>query len=112
MRHLMLALLIALLPLRGWMGDAMALGTQHATVVQVTSAMHADCAGHHAGSVEATSSHSTNHTCHACDVCHSPAFAPMNGLTWTSPRGPVPQPERSERFASAVPQPGIKPPIS
>jgi hypothetical protein len=130
MRHLLLALLIALLPLRGWMGDAMALASAaHDTTAHpvTTHAMaHSPTAGDtlecllHGGDAHATghdahhppATEGGTHAHDSCDVCNGPAMAldwpgsfstpPPHGLTVASA---VP-------FASTVPAQGIKPPIS
>lgn len=142
MRHLLFALLIALLPLRGWVGDAMALNVVHPmpvgnSVVVEQAARHTGPAAHHAtdahsptpahaGTEAAASAQATGHagcagssndagqhdTCSACDLCNGPA------LVWTqAARDNAQLPhsrvaQASASFASSEPEPGIKPPIS
>jgi hypothetical protein len=121
MRHLLLALLIALLPIRSWMGDAMAVAMLAApahTMNQAASdADHAT--GHDVGSEHAmTGDHAdlqdsgSEHTHKSCDVCNGPAMA------LSIPAVPTLAPQRgvlvppAERFASSEPHRGTKPPIS
>jgi hypothetical protein len=117
MRHLMLALMIALLPIRGWMGDAMAvamLATPAHAMSQAASAEAPPCPDHAMGG-DAAGSQGDNGSEHAhksCDVCNGPAmvlslpfmpaFAPVHGMLMPP----------AERFASSEPQRGTKPPIS
>lgn len=127
MRHLLLALLVALLPLRGWVGDAMATGmlTEQLTAAHATapnaadatgseSAAHksspaADCHGHEASAEESDSS---QHNCTACNLCHSVAFAPEFS-EWQPTSVPAKPPLSGSRsYASADIAAGLKPPIS
>ena len=117
MRHLLLALMIALLPIRGWMGDAMALAmlaTPAQSMEQVASSAAPPCPDHamandHAGIQDSSPA---DHAHKSCDVCNGPVMAltapavpgltPMHGLLVLP----------AERFASSEPHRGIKPPIS
>lgn len=110
MRHWLLILLIALLPLRAWAGDAM--------VVAMPSApgTAAHCADHPSPTdvSDLTSTADGDQQTHdLCDVCNGPAMTagPHPGPD----AAPLPQallaPERSD-FASAVLQRGHKPPIA
>ena len=69
MRAFFIILLIALLPLRGWVGSAMA--TEMASV-QVSIAMPVDCA-EHATSSQKEKSHGGS--CASCQFCHTVALA-------------------------------------
>lgn len=110
MRHWLLILLIALLPLRAWAGDAMAV-----TVPSAPGAT-AHCADHPAptdisGLTDAADDDQQTHD--LCDVCNGPA---MTAGTHPSPAAaPLPQTlavaERTH-FISALPQRGHKPPIA
>jgi hypothetical protein len=118
MRHWLLVLMIALLPLRGWVGDAMAVEMlsqpAHAAMAMDDhgadhGADHGHCAcDEHA----ATTGDSAEHQHNACDVCNVPALAMAMVTLQILP------PARSllalppERFASSEAQRGIKPPIS
>ncbi|WP_212745098.1 hypothetical protein [Hydrogenophaga sp. 2FB] len=126
MRHWILALMIALLPIRSWMGDAMAVamlptpahGMAH--VANAEPSPHADHAQHEAmaepqqGDMHdnAMPSGGGEHTHKSCEVCNGPA------MPFAVPALPslMPTPGRltpsAERFASAEPHQGIKPPIS
>ena len=70
MRHLLLILMIALLPLRGWAGDAMATGMAAGQVQQMQQRQHAT-------EIIATYAHPESVTAH---FYHGPA-APDTGLT-------------------------------
>lgn len=141
MRHLLLALLIALLPIRGWVGNAMALTmTSQGAAVQVMdegshrldrlehsvavhAAVHAPMdgqadTGHGAHHPDPhTDSHTPNddepaHAHGSCDVCNGPAMA----LGWPASAA-LPQPQvlastPAVRFASTVLPQRVKPPIS
>ena len=133
-------LMIALLPLRGWVGDVMAADTLtqriHALApapVQTAAAQpagaglhtnphadpHADCHGKAPAqgaaqqpAADAAAPVTDCGNCTACQVCHSVAMAATPGA---SPLAPAPQaapPVRGAHFASAVPARGFKPPIS
>lgn len=113
MRHLLIALVIALLPLRAWVGDAMAITMQMPApaqeMVSASSAEAAPCADHATGESAAAP---MDHQHSSCEVCHGPAM-PLALQTAPLPQavhGVLPTP--TERFTSLLPQPGIKPPIS
>lgn len=139
MRHLLLALMIVLLPLRGWMGDAMAtemasgaaVHLQTATkkvadhVHQAGAAPHfdhvssqaeapsaeSDCSGHDAANgTSVADTHCA--TCTVCQACHTVALSPAaaHGVAVLSP--PALQHSPAAQFASAVAALGQKPPIS
>lgn len=128
-----LVLAILLLPLRGWLGDAMALDAAHASV-QATAAvpmqhdMHdmqgmqgADGADE-ASEAEATVSaapdshpanaaHDCQSACTDCQLCHSIAVAvwPEVPMLDAAPRETPAS--LSVAYVSAEPAPGFKPPI-
>ena len=116
MRHWLLALMIALLPIRGWMSDAMAvamLAPPAHTMNQAGSPDAAPCPDHAmASDTTASPDGGGEHAHKSCDVCNGPAMAlsapallalaPVLGLH-------VPP---AEHFASSEPHRGIKPPIS
>ncbi len=130
MRLLFLALMITLLPLRGWVGDVMAVERigQAPTAAQHASAPQRDChetPAHH-GPADAASHEETAHAtgqgsahasgdcagCTVCQICHSvalagvPSPAPAATLTMALPQTQV------RLHASAERAPGFKPPIS
>lgn len=140
MRLLVLILAIVLLPLRGWLGDAMMLSpVQQATTAghamhamaddavtaHTTHTMHAmssaDAHGMHAAHAAmdpgAThdapdSPHAAHTTCDTCQFCHSVAVT-----AWPEVPMPAAAPAHAPvadamRFASAEAVPGFKPPIS
>jgi len=125
MRVLFLALMIALLPLRGWVGDAMAMDMAAAALEP--AGMASDCPGHAApqatpadrpagmeqGTDPAESHAGTDCShCGACQICHSVALTPM-ALPLAAAALPAVVPTSSTRQpASAERTPGFKPPIS
>lgn len=138
MRHLLLALMIALLPLRAWVGDAMAVSMLgHPAAMAVADAAHTqvdlDCPDHademhtslasapamdhtahdrgtHPG--EATHPDPSHHQHSACDVCNGPALVMVSFGTVTAAQTHTQLIPPTERFASIALQQGIKPPIS
>ncbi len=126
MRHWFLVLMIALLPLRGWVGDAMAVDMlaqpAHATMAMGDHGAdhagdhgaghgeaHAQCAcDEHAAATDMGADH--QHT--ACDVCNVPALAMSVPGLQMPPAASTQLAVPAERFASSEPQQGIKPPIS
>lgn len=129
MRHWLLILMIALLPLRSWVGDAMAVDMlaqpAHAAPAmdghgQTHTDRHADHhAGHHAvnqavcACAEQAATHDgADHQHNACDVCNVPALAMALPELQTSQAIHSPLAPPAERFASSEVQRGIKPPIS
>ncbi|NTV85214.1 MAG: hypothetical protein HGA21_00555 [Burkholderiaceae bacterium] len=140
MRQLILALMIILLPLRGWMGDVMAMDAAMETQVAIHS--FADGGQPAPGSVPSAASsgpvslaggpvHCPDHAsapdkgtnpdgdaaahgqaCTVCQVCHTVAISADAVLLAALPL-PVLAPATSfHRFTSALPAPGLKPPIS
>ena len=87
MRHVFLILMIALLPLRGWVSDAMATGmlASHEagtkahqdteTVVADVTPTAADCPGHAAGA-ESHAADAHCESCSVCQACHTVALSP------------------------------------
>lgn len=121
MRYLVIALMIVLLPLRGWAGDSMA--TQMAsTAVNIeagaarTHEMSAviDCAGHYAGKqADASESKSANgETCQACQACHTVALSSRTAGDSVMFGTPAPLLIAAAQFTSADLALGQKPPIS
>jgi len=140
MRHLFLIFMIALLPLRGWVSDAMATGMlasqvqQHLqnatkkvathgheagtkahqdteTEVAVAAPTAADCPGHASGAqAHATDAHCDS--CSACQACHTVALSPAAaGVTTVCDLRTLP-PAAVAQFASAEAALRQKPPIS
>lgn len=138
MRNLFLILLIALLPVRGWVGDAMATGMagtpaqqqvatkmvaehvheigaqghfDHDAVVAEAGQAVADCTGHASG--EASHAASTHcESCTACQACHTVALSQF--VSDLSPvfRGLTLSSIAADQFSSAEAALGQKPPIS
>jgi hypothetical protein len=140
MRRLILAVMIVLLPLRGWIGDAMAVEAATGTPIAIQSIavdvhptlgiMHFEADSGRLD-LRAGPSHCPDHAslpedssdpdgepaahgqaCTLCQVCHTVAMSadatPLAALPL-----PVLAPETPfHRFTSALPAPGLKPPIS
>ena len=138
MRHLFLIIMIALLPLRGWVSDAMATGMVTAQVQQQTAAKivvthaheagvqahqdmevvvadasqtAADCSDHAAGGADHAADTHCN-SCSVCQACHTVVLSPTptDGSTAFNPRT-LPSAVVAQ-FASAEAALGQKPPIS
>lgn len=138
MRHLVLALMIALLPIRGWVGDVMAtemastMATQPENATKMVAAhAHAagaegqlgpemahqqaaatmpDCPGH--GDAPAPAAHASCDACQACQACHTVALSPPAASAVPLLTALTPPHSPVARFASADMAPGQKPPIS
>ena len=131
MRVLVLALAILLLPLRGWLGDAMAVQSVQpqqtiSAEAEAGPAMHAmhDMTGmaemadmardpaSHPPAAHAPANPDCKTTCTDCQLCHSVAMTvwPELALLGAAPRE-APS-FRPVVFASAEPARGFKPPIS
>lgn len=115
MRRWFVLLLIVLLPWRAWAGDAMVLSMaaspEQAQVVAVADAATAPHCADHAVADPASPGETALHA--ACDICNGPLLATT---PWAA-AGPEPLPPSrltagAVRFASALPHPGHKPPIS
>jgi hypothetical protein len=128
MRRLILILMIALLPLRTWAGDIMAIQmltpagfAQSAAVVDTPGPSHemqkaeADCPGHSAQALDAAKKQSSPSHCSACvtcQICHSvAATVSAPELIAHAPFVQVPAFD-TPRFTSAEPALSQKPPIS
>lgn len=136
-RQLFFALMIVMLPLRGWVGDAMALqmapvgSTQSIAIVQDMGAAHQDdasAAAHpHAQPAPPSVAHGdcTDHdasddltldthcqTCTVCQACHIVAITlpPMDVASFATIS--LPPQSAAGRFASADRALSLKPPIS
>jgi len=109
MRHLFIAFLIALLPVRGWVGEAMALSMQASPAGLVAECP--DHAGPHP-SQQSASNDEGAHQHSACDICNVPAMAApasvLPTLSATLPRHSSPV----QTFASSELKQSVKPPIS
>ena len=132
MRRWFILIMIALLPIRGWVGDAMAadMVTQRiAALAQVSVTAqkpadtaadpHADCHGKaaaHSPAAEAGTEAAIPVTdcgsCTSCQVCHSVGMATGASATPLVTAPHAAPPLRGTHFASAEPARGFKPPIS
>jgi hypothetical protein len=139
MRHLVLALMIALLPIRGWVGEVMAtdMASSKASQLQNATKMvaahvdgagagghfgHAatdspmpaaapDCAGH--GTQEGDPmADAHGESCTVCHACHTVALFPLIPAMPSPMASPAVPRSPAARFASAIAAPGQKPPIS
>lgn len=139
-RRILFLLMVVLLPLRGWVGDAMALqtvlagGMAHAAQADTASAAAHGQQGHHGLAIDhprhasavappngdcadpsdgdSGLPHGHCTTCTACQTCHTVAItAPSAGMVGGGPMTALPS-LVEPRFASADRAPGFKPPIS
>jgi len=130
MRTLVLVLMIALLPLRGWVGEAMAGhmaahqlsaiksvaaspdGTGAAADFSSQAAMQAmpDC--HERPAAAEPVAADVCASCSHCQVCAAVAFEPGTALLAGLAAAPARPATAAERFASAPRAAAIKPPIS
>jgi hypothetical protein len=139
MRHLILALMIALLPLRGWVGDVMATDMASAKAAHLQGATkmvaahahgaganghfdHAstepaaaqpvpDCAGH--GAAESSPMADAHcESCTVCQACHTVALSPLIPSMSSVMAPPTLPRSPAVHFASALAALGQKPPIS
>jgi len=121
MRTFWLALLVALLPLRGWMGDAMALGLAPAWAAPAAVADAEEPPCHHAAlpahvGEPAPELHAHDGAgcadCAACQICHTVALAiSVPGLQPGERALPAP-PHVPVRFVSAESRRDTRPPIA
>ena len=125
MRYLVVVLMIVLLPLRGWAGDAMATQmathvTNPAVSVEAGAALThdmgsaADCAGHQANKqADSSDSKSANaETCQACQACHTLALSGNTAIDSVLFEAPSPPLVTAAQFTSADTALRQKPPIS
>ena len=121
-RVFLLALMIVLLPLRGWVGDAMALsmalghaGTHLPEQSQTASwHCHDTVAAAHETHEHAThvSTDAGSHSHLLCDLCNGPVLDAPRPWSLASDEPPQLSPPFSERFASRVARQDVRPPIS
>jgi hypothetical protein len=142
MRAIWIALLIALLPLRGWVGDAMALsmidagGHGAAAMMAATDPVaapasqdhpshdhhdHHDHGKHgdrHAAPAQTVAASDSDHSpagaqAHLlCEVCNGPVLSPPASTVVPAAVEYAPRVERRQRFASLAPRRPTKPPIA
>lgn len=137
MRFFVLVLMVVLLPLRGWAGDAMATQMANAAVATKAGAARAheiravdsfdhqnedfeapqamaDC--HQQASTHSQTDETANNdhcgTCQACQACHTVALFPSSLDVMTSFTPPQLRPTHAAAFTSAATALGQKPPIS
>jgi cytochrome c553 len=117
MRTFLIALMIALLPLRGWVGDVMAeqMALPSMKVAAPVGAPHAHCAMHDASAdttqAQDGSAQQHHEACSACQACHTLALeAVLSTVTLPAPVHIV-TPFLAFTFASADRALSVKPPI-
>ena len=117
MRTFFIALMIALLPLRGWAGDAMAeqMALPSLQPAAQVGATHAHCAMHDtsADMTQAQDGSAQQHhdACTACQACHTLALeAVFSAMALPAPVH-IMTPFLAFAFASADHAPSVKPPI-
>lgn len=116
-RFLLIALMLVLLPLRGWAGDIMAVNMAATAVVQakmdsMTSqlSMPADCDMHAQSPTDNASVYCSN--CDTCEMCLAVAnltFATWADIPQARPSAPL---DFDARFSNAARALNLKPPIS
>ena len=137
-RVLLIAFMVALLPVRGWIGDAMAVEMaadaanatkyvaqeRHSTPASGSIASknapqaRSDCAGHgsmaQADNPQAASTQATDacQGCSACQVCHTLALAVVSAGTEPTDWAQAVPSMAKRHFSSADSARGFKPPIS
>jgi hypothetical protein len=112
MRRLLLILLIALLPLRSGVGDAMAVGMAAGAVAhnRAQAAMPADCPMHASGDPSATGTPCSS--CDTCGLCVATAPAPLVCVPGSATPSHAAPTLPARHFASAALWPRFKPPIT
>lgn len=113
MHRLVIALMIALLPLRGWVGDTMA---EQLALVQVAAhagASHHDCAMHGADPTQAQDDDADQGgACTVCQACHTLALeAPAHSPAVLASTRIMARVAAAD-FASAERALSVKPPIA
>ena len=137
-RVLLIAFMVALLPVRGWVGDAMAVEmavsmasatksvaqdqdsarTSGRVSSEKASETHSGCAGHASvaqgddSQAASTSASDVCQGCSACQVCHTVALAAMGAGAPPSIRAQALPTMAESHFSSADTARGFKPPIS
>lgn len=124
MRRFFILLMIALLPLRSWAGDVMAVSmsvqalmqASSDTVVRQVSGAMEDCAGHPDSVGEAPTAGAADDgnckTCVTCQICHSVAVVSIDVLARGLPEVSRLKSTSASTFASATLADSVKPPIS
>jgi hypothetical protein len=121
MRYLLLALMITLLPVRGWVGNAMAVDMAVQQTLQAQAegkalpAMPDDCPMHAGATAETATDPLTAGHCNDCDTCELclalASFAGSVGALASSTPSADPPPA-GHLFSSAEGSTHLKPPIS
>lgn len=119
MRVWFVVLLMVLLPLRGWAGDAMAvsMATDRAPAAALVAAADCHGAADHThdqhGSQDSHQGHEGHGTAHLlCDVCNGPALTPAAMLAVGDARPHSLHIPSRVAFASEAPRRGVRPPIA
>ena len=125
MRHWLLIFMIVLIPLRGWTGGAMSLSLSHAPVgttapchsaatsaSALTGDHHSDQGFLNMATGEPANGVAQHSGCTACDICNGSALAQPAQIAGSSTPSSFRSAPAAERFDSAVPQRGNKPPIA
>lgn len=142
MRLLLLILMIALLPLRGWIGDVMAMEMAAGQLVAIQNVAFSSYSSRAGASIPlklgvsrsechelvpagmgsdvglntteppSGATHGDCGYCSACQICHTAAVLCATPVHVSRPLPPLLQQERPMQFASATPAPRLKPPIS
>jgi hypothetical protein len=112
-RHWFLIVMVALLPLRGWVGDSMAAQMVFQQVAQAGSqGVMADCPGHNTDAGEDAALDVSGTSCTTCQLCCAPALQSAADIGFAAAPAQARPFRGAEGFASAAAPPGFKPPIS
>lgn len=127
MRVFVLALMLLLLPLRGWMGDSMAMGLANHSMPSASGVAEAPCPEHaraapvsdhampatdHGTGHQEVTSDADGHAHDLCDVCNGPAMTGQLATMAPGDARPSPHAVRVEPFLSHLPLGEHKPPIA
>lgn len=100
-------LLLALLPLRGWAGTLMHLPAPETAAASVAMPCHGEVAGDEA---DASPTSADASTCSLCDLCHGVAALPASAPAPEGPFGETPPATGSPAPLQVVPAPLYRPP--
>ena len=118
MRYLLLALMITLLPLRGWMGNAMAVDMASQQTVQAQadvkelSVMPEDCPMHAGTATDPVTAAGHCNDCDNCELCLALASFTRSAAAVGNFPPHAQLPSAGQPFSSAESSTDLKPPIS
>lgn len=124
MRYVFVALMIALLPLRGWAGQVMAvdMASEQMRAIQTAALTHAgedaiavmptDCPMLAQAGADNQTAANPNCNCDTCELCLALASPRDTGLLAATFMPHSPPPDADSGFGNTDHTPGLKPPIS